>query len=377
MKKLLFINVLLFCALTIFAQQTINDRAYVKQVNSKYPSLTVRTYQGLHDGGHPHVMMQNWGGKDGALKPTPSGRLLGTVIYSGYDGKQNVQVGRVSVQSTGVFSEGSHPVKMNFQLGGKDACCGVTRMTIDGQTGNVGIGTSNPGGKLDVNGRVNAKDIVFVKQDKSKYPSFTVRTYQGLHDGGHPHIMMQNWGGKDGALKATPSGRLLGTIIYSGHDGTQNVQVGRISVRSEGEFSKGNHPAKMYFQLGGSAACCGATRMIIDGKTGNVGIGTASPKSKLAVNGEIRAKEINVMANIDVPDYVFKEDYDLPSISSTKEYINENKHLPGIPSASEIGESGINVGEMNLMLLKKIEELTLYIIDQNERIESLEEKLSE
>ncbi len=114
------------------------------------------------------------------------------------------------------------------------------------------------------------------------------------------------------------------------------------------------------------------TMMVLDGDNGFVGIGTASPKSKLAVNGKIRATEIVVLSDINVPDYVFEPDYELRSLKETKAYISENKHLPEIPSASEIGENGISLGEMNMKLLKKIEELTLYQIELLERLESVE-----
>ncbi|MBV6647047.1 MAG: hypothetical protein KI790_16435 [Cyclobacteriaceae bacterium] len=117
---------------------------------------------------------------------------------------------------------------------------------------------------------------------------------------------------------------------------------------------------------------------------GYVGIGTIDPKSRLSVNGQIRATEVKVLANITVPDYVFEEDYNLRSLEETKDYITENKHLPEIPSAAEISKNGIDLGDMNMRLLKKIEELTLYLLAQNEelaahkmRIEELERKLTD
>lgn len=110
--------------------------------------------------------------------------------------------------------------------------------------------------------------------------------------------------------------------------------------------------------------------------SGNVGIGTTTPQSKLAVNGQIRATEVKVLANVnDVPDYVFEPEYELRSLKETKEYIAENKHLPEIPSAAEIGENGIDLGDMNMRLLKKIEELTLYQIQLLEKMEQLQEKV--
>ncbi len=106
-----------------------------------------------------------------------------------------------------------------------------------------------------------------------------------------------------------------------------------------------------------------------------VGIGTSDPQSKLAVEGTIRAKEIKVMEVIGAPDYVFEADYKLRTLEATKAYIEENKHLPEIPSAAEMEANGIDLGDMNMRLLKKIEELTLYQIELLERIEKLESKV--
>lgn len=97
---------------------------------------------------------------------------------------------------------------------------------------------------------------------------------------------------------------------------------------------------------------------------GNVGIGTTNPTSKLSVKGRIHAEEVKVDLSVPGPDYVFDEDYDLPTLESLEEYVQENKHLPGVPSAAEMEASGVDVGVMNMLLLKKIEELTLYLIDE-------------
>lgn len=111
---------------------------------------------------------------------------------------------------------------------------------------------------------------------------------------------------------------------------------------------------------------------------GNVGIGTSNPLAKLAVQGNIYATEVKIMADIEHPDYVFEDDYDLRSIGELKTFIQENKHLPNVPSAEEVKENeGVNVGEMQAKLLEKIEELTLYLIQQNEQIEAQQNRISE
>ncbi|WP_459212129.1 hypothetical protein [Aquimarina rhabdastrellae] len=110
--------------------------------------------------------------------------------------------------------------------------------------------------------------------------------------------------------------------------------------------------------------------------SGNVGIGTNNPGSwKLAVNGEIRAKEIKVETGWS--DFVFYDDYQLPTLEEVERYIEEKGHLKDIPSAKDVEENGIFLGKMDARLLQKIEELTLYTIQQEKKIEKLEEKNKE
>ena len=96
--------------------------------------------------------------------------------------------------------------------------------------------------------------------------------------------------------------------------------------------------------------------------SGNVGIGILNPNEKLAVNGIIRAREVKVEAT-NWPDYVFEEGYNVETLEGLESYIKVNKHLPEIPSAKEVQANGVALGEMNKLLLKKIEELTLYVIE--------------
>lgn len=105
---------------------------------------------------------------------------------------------------------------------------------------------------------------------------------------------------------------------------------------------------------------------------GNVGIGTSSPNQKLTVKGTIYGEEIKVDLSVPGPDYVFEDDYKLPSLAETEDYIKENKHLPEVPSAKEMEENGIKLGEMNMLLLKKVEELTLYVIELERKVKQLE-----
>ena len=103
--------------------------------------------------------------------------------------------------------------------------------------------------------------------------------------------------------------------------------------------------------------------------TGKVGIGTTSPDQMLTVNGTIHAKEVLVDLTGSLADYVFSPTYSLRPLTEVEAFVKENQHLPEIPSAAEVKEKGLSMGEMQNKLLQKIEELTLYVIEQQKQIE--------
>ena len=126
-------------------------------------------------------------------------------------------------------------------------------------------------------------------------------------------------------------------------------------------------------------------RLLVESGSGNVGIGTSNPDSKLTVKGKIHCEEVKV--DLSVPaDYVFEKyytgdselnkDYVMPTLEEVEAYTKENHHLPEIPSAQEIKNNGLKLKEMTNLLLQKIEELTLYTIEQEKRIKALEAKLT-
>jgi hypothetical protein len=110
-------------------------------------------------------------------------------------------------------------------------------------------------------------------------------------------------------------------------------------------------------------------------QSGNVGIGTIEPKNKLDVNGTIHSKEVKVDMN-GWSDFVFKKEYNLPTLEEVEKYIADKGHLENIPSEKEVLQNGINLGEMNAKLLQKIEELTLYMIEMKKENEEQSRKIN-
>jgi hypothetical protein len=114
-------------------------------------------------------------------------------------------------------------------------------------------------------------------------------------------------------------------------------------------------------------------KIVLTDFNGNVGIGTDIPDAKLSVNGKIHAKEVKVDLT-GWPDYVFKKEYKLPTLTEVEKHIKKEGHLKDIPSEKEALKNGIHLGKMNAKLLQKIEELTLYTIQQQKAIEEEKKK---
>jgi hypothetical protein len=144
---------------------------------------------------------------------------------------------------------------------------------------------------------------------------------------------------------------ISGVIRY----GNSNSSVGALSYSSAGLIT-----------LEASSNNTGIA--LLPSGTGNVGIGTTNPDSKLTVAGKIHSQEVKVTVNAGA-DFVFQKDYHLKPLSEVEKYITENKHLPEIASANEMKNNGLELGEMNIKLLQKIEELTLYMIDFKKEME--------
>ncbi|WP_212005316.1 hypothetical protein [Chitinophaga sp. HK235] len=164
-------------------------------------------------------------------------------------------------------------------------------------------------------------------------------------------------------------------IYHGGYVGFSIYEVVTISGNYQGYEQITAAPAQGYdvpfnFTVQNDVNLGNALR--VNYANGNVTIGYPSKKSQLMVNGDVFANKIKVSTD-NWPDYVFNPEFELRPISDLARYIAENKHLPDLPAANEVETKGQDLGEMNKILLKKIEEMSLYIIQLDKRTKELEE----
>jgi len=169
--------------------------------------------------------------------------------------------------------------------------------------------------------------------------------------------------------------------------GGGNVGIGTIPSQYKLHIKDGVGGAQIKFQRGTGIAAISQDNnlndlyidapagLLLNYSGGNVGVGTAHPDKKLTVKGTIHAEEVLVDLSVPGPDYVFEKDYNLLSLSELEAYIKQNKHLPEVPSAREMEAEGLNLKEMNLILLKKVEELTLHLIEMKKENEIVKKEI--
>ncbi|WP_299187056.1 hypothetical protein [uncultured Aquimarina sp.] len=275
-------------------------------------------------------------------------------------------------------------------------------MILDGNTGDLTVyNWIRPKGNAgiffqDHGGGFNMSDDSWIRTYGNKnfyHNTGVMRTDGSLHVGPSGNRFIVNTEGKVGIRTSAPEETLhvkgtttidgdIGEITEGAHWHTgkhtlelQNRDAGDVVL----SFHRAGHTnaAIKHPTTGGIAfsATGGFDQTHMYLKTnGYLGIGTTTPDAKLAVNGNIHTKEVKVDL-IGWADYVFKKDYNLPTLQQVEDHINTKGHLINIPSAAEVAENGIQLGEMNAKLLEKIEELTLYTIAQEKKLKEQQKKL--
>jgi len=217
-------------------------------------------------------------------------------------------------------------------------------------TGNVGIGTTNPQTALQIGEQ-------FINNTNN------VLTFPGVYNFEKLHLGQEGNGNS--------------FIEFVNHTSVTNSYGARIGTYID-KFGSG-----LYMQMAPAASSYGA---LVYGNNPGIFINTANEVAigtnntagyKLAVAGNMIAVKVKVKAQNNWPDFVFAPSYKLPTLQQLETFIKENNHLPDIPSAKEVREHGIDLGDNQAKLLQKIEELTLYIIDQNKKLEAVQQQLKE
>jgi hypothetical protein len=233
-----------------------------------------------------------------------------------------------------------HP--FNNSEGGLDTSKGVLTR-FDFNTMRVGIGTSNPQYKLDVAGSGNFSSLLSVNG-----------------------TMLERYSNSDSDIVGLINGSNFGTIFKG--NGNGHFVIGLKDNDSDDSFTVisggGDFMSNQIFD-----------RVVLRARTsGHVEI----PNGNLSVNQTLFSQKVKVTATPgSVPDYVFNKDYALRTIPELEAFIKANSHLPNIPNANEIETNGQNLGEMQLKLLEKIEELTLYTIEQEKEISNSKSRITQ
>ncbi len=285
------------------------------------------------------------------------------------DGTGKVGIGTISPEAMLHISSGNIGIKSQYAYGifeAIDAQLDITSSS-DGTWGS----TIN---FIEGNGASNTDVWSISRQTTNGSGNSSLRINYGTANYHiNPNVITFNANGNVGIGTTSPS---AGFDVFMSTNDYWTAKIKNDGGSSKGlllEVGYGGSSASTIMQLNDAN---GNIRTVFK-SNGNVGIGTTNPIYKLAVKGTIGCGEVIVEDVTGWADFVFEDDYNLMSLKELDQFIQVNKHLPEIPTIAEVQENGISVGEMNAKLLQKIEELTLYVIEQNKEMEKFKDELSQ
>ncbi|HEY2580423.1 MAG TPA: hypothetical protein VGI43_01375 [Mucilaginibacter sp.] len=205
------------------------------------------------------------------------------------------------------------------------------------------------------------------------YQNFTIQHHQTIGYGGwyQPQFALVNLGTSAEIWVLATNGASAGTFAVINNTNA-TINQGDLSVSN---LSTRGGVATVYNKIRDNSDTFYSNVLIPSGSL-SIGTNVIDPSYKFSVEGNVHAQQINVDMN-GWADYVFGKDYALPSLTEVKTYIDQNHHLPEIPSAQQIEKDGLNLGEMNKLLVKKVEELPLYLIEKDKEVKLEQEQIDQ
>jgi hypothetical protein len=324
------------CSFQISSPFTHDDRAFFRKVvyNNTNPNCDNEWYEFATRGYNTFTGNQKINGSLTLAYPWPEGPAFNIRNESKTQPGQALQWQILNMTA-------HHGDALRFIACDQETC--NWRFTIM-DNGNVGIGIHNPANKLEVDGTVKAKEMAL----------------------------------ETGWTDLSETFNDYGSKIHFGslYENSDEIFISRYNIENDKSELRVNVGDDILDKFVVGRRLWGHTEfspLFTVVTNGNVGIGVSDPVDKFEVNGTIKAKEIKVETGW--ADHVFSKDYNLPTLKEVKSHIEFHKHLPDIPTEAEVKVSGINLGEMQVKLLQKVEELTLYLIQQQETIDELKNEI--
>lgn len=303
------------------------------------------------------------------------------IDYSGSSYSGSILSGGVNGEAASITTTGAYPLM--FGTGN------AFKMIIT-NTGNLGLGTNAPANKLEVFNTTTNRIAAVVSSDvqtglRVQRTGTNATDWEFYVPAGSTGFRFRNAAYGADILSLTNAGNVgVGTTSPAARfevNGISRIstggylQVGPLNQSTDnfGYVSSGgylNGTGLKFETANGSGSTTGVTRLTIL-NNGKVGVGTTNPDEMLTVNGKVHATEVRIDLSVPGPDYVFDKNYKLLSLDDVRAYIEAHHHLPDVPSAAEMESNGVNVSEMNMILLRKVEELTLYVLELNKEIDAL------